>query len=103
MILLVGYYDYPYGYGAKEFDGEKLLPVELSDFEFKVLEACDTASYDKDYIDFEWLKDWCSYREGSYEEYLGVIEKLFAKYDQIIICDDGCYNLLKIDLGENKQ
>lgn len=103
MKLLVGFYDYPFGYGAREYDGEKLFPVELEDFDFHVLIECDTSSYKKDYIDFEWLKESCKNKEGQYEKYLEVIERLFSKYEQIIVCNDGCYNILNINLEDNNN
>ena len=103
MTLLVGYYDYPFGYSARELIEDKLFPVELSDFKFKVLEACDTASYEREYIDFNWLKEYTEDREGEYEKYLDVIGKIFSKYDQVIVCADGCYTLLKIKLEDDNN
>ena len=48
MTLLIGFYDFPWGKHAYEYDGEKLTPVELSNNQFyKIRDTHNSKIFDK--------------------------------------------------------
>lgn len=76
-ILLVGFYDYPFGYTARVLENNELKRIELDEKDFRIINE-----------------------RGYYEEecklaYENRKKELFAPYDMVILCEDGCYELLK--------
>lgn len=77
--LLVGFYDYPFGQSACELIGKFLVHIELDS---RIMRLISDYKY-----------DW--YKEEYSEEERNKVEELFAKYERVIVCEDGCYEVLK--------
>lgn len=83
-ILLVGFYDYPFGYSARVLENNELKPANLSEKDFRII-------YEREY-----------YEEGCKLAYENLKKELFSSYDMVIICENGCYELLK-GLEDNEK
>jgi hypothetical protein len=78
-MLLIGFYDYPYGCTCYELEGGALTRVDLSDETFRLINDYSCPWYTEEYT----------------EEERKEIEDLFNKYERIIVCEDGAYQVLK--------
>lgn len=75
--LLIGFYDYSWHSTAYELDSH-LTEIELSAHTFDVIHRYLYQGY----LDFD-------------EEDFQVFENLKSKYERIIVCEDGEYDILK--------
>ena len=78
-MLLIGFYDYPFGYSCYELEEGALTSIDLSDKTFRLI---------NDYS-YSW------YKEEYSEEERKQIEELFNKYERVLVCEDGTYQMLK--------
>ena len=76
-ILLIGFYDYPFLSKAYELENDKITKLNLDDRTFRLI---------NDYK-YSWYKDYS-------EEERENIEKLFNKYERVIVCEDSEYQVL---------
>ena len=74
--LLVGFYDYSYYCSAWEYDGENIEEVVLT---FNQFESIDNRKY---------FRDFHPSQKATYT-------KLLKKYDKVILCEDGYFEVLK--------
>ena len=72
-ILLIGFYDYPYGADAYILENNELKPIDLGN------------DYDT-IVDRHWDEQ---------EKYEELKERLFSQFDMVIECDNGAYEILK--------
>jgi len=77
--LLVGFYDYPYGCSCYELEEGSLARVDLSDKTFRLINDYSCPWYKEEYSDEERKK----------------LEELFNKYERVVVCEDGVYQVLK--------
>lgn len=76
--LLIGFYDYPFLSKAYELENDKITKLNLDDRTFRLI---------NDY-NYSWYKE--DYSEKERED----IEKLFNKYERVIVCEDSEYKVL---------
>ena len=74
--LLIGFYDYSYHASAYVLEDNKLTSLELVDYEI-----------------FDAINSYAHHYAS--EEEIETCNKLFSQYDQVLLCEDGCYTLLK--------
>lgn len=77
--LLIGFYDYPFLSKAYELENDKITKLNLDDRTFRLINDYKCSWYKKDYSEKE--------RED--------IEKLFNKYERVIVCENGVYEINK--------
>lgn len=82
-ILLIGYYDYYFYAGASELVDNNIRELKLDD------------------IIFELIQDLLYSPSLLMSEQYNTVRSLFEQYDQVIVCEDGIYQLLKTSMKEN--
>lgn len=82
-ILLIGYYDYSFYAGASELVDNNIRELKLDD------------------MIFELIQDLLYSPSLLMSEQYNTVRSLFEQYDQVIVCEDGIYQLLKTSTKEN--